>query len=64
MTNYNIMYLPGDLTITPAAGPLVFTADNKTMTYGAGSLPALTYHVSGFVNGDTLASLATQPVVV
>src|SRR5205823_1390697 len=40
--------------------PLVVTADNETMVYGA-ALPAFTASYSGFVNGDTAASL-TQPV--
>jgi autotransporter-associated beta strand protein len=41
-------------TITPA--PLTVTANNKTRTYGAAN-PTLTYTASGFVNGDTAATV-------
>jgi len=40
---------------------LVITANNATATYG-GQMPAFTFQSSGFVNGDTVSSLATQPV--
>jgi uncharacterized membrane protein len=56
--NYSISYVPGTLTITPA--PLVITADNKSKVSGS-PLPALTASYSGFVNGDTAASLTTPP---
>ncbi|MGH7140312.1 MAG: MBG domain-containing protein, partial [Pirellulales bacterium] len=46
--------------VTPAS--LTITADNQTMTYG-GPLPALTAGYSGFVNGDTSASLTTAPTL-
>ena len=55
-TNYAISFVAGTLTITPA--PLSITADNKNTVYGA-PLPALTASYSGFVNGDTPASLTT-----
>jgi MBG domain (YGX type) len=58
--NYKITYVPGKLTITPA--PLTITADDKTKVYGA-ALPALTASYSGFVNGDTAASLTTRPTL-
>jgi hypothetical protein len=45
-------------TVNPA--PLTITADDQTTVYGAG-LPALTASYSGFVNGDTPASLTTAP---
>src|SRR5205085_5022783 len=54
--NYTISFVAGTLTVTPAA--LSVTADNKSKVYGAG-LPALTASYSGFVNGDTVASLDT-----
>jgi RHS repeat-associated protein len=57
-SDYTITYAPGTLTIT--AAPLTITADNQSKVYGA-ALPALTASYSGFVNGDTTASLATQP---
>jgi hypothetical protein len=46
------------LTVNQA--PLTITANNKTMTYG-GSLPSLDASYSGFVNGETAASLTTKP---
>jgi hypothetical protein len=39
---------------------LVITASSGSMTYG-GHVPAVTAAYSGFVNGDTAASLTTQP---
>ena len=47
-------------TVTPA--PLTITANNQTKVYGQAN-PALTVSYSGFVNGDTSASLTTQPTV-
>jgi hypothetical protein len=56
--NYNITYVDAALTVTPA--PINIVSDAKSMTYGASSLPSLTYAASGLVNGDTLAgALAT-----
>jgi ELWxxDGT repeat protein len=43
--------------------PLIVTADNQTMVYGA-ELPTLTVHFAGFVLGDTAASLDIQPTVM
>ena len=48
------------LTITPA--PLTIAADSQSMTYGA-AVPTLTASYSGFVNGDTPASLNPQPTL-
>ena len=59
--NYSINYANGTLTITPAA--LTITAANTSKLYGA-PLPALTATYSGFVNGDTVASLATLPTLI
>ena len=59
-SNYSISYVSGTLTVTPAA--LTITANNQTKVYGA-ALPTLTVSYSGFVNGDTSASLTTQPTV-
>ena len=53
-------YVAGTLTVTPAA--LTITADNQTKVYGA-ALPTLTASYTGFVNGDTSASLTTQPTL-
>ena len=44
------------------ASPLTITADNQTKVYGA-ALPTLTASYSGFVNGDTSASLTTLPTL-
>ena len=51
---------PGDLTVTPA--PLTITANDQTKVYGA-ALPTLTAIYTGFVNGDTSASLTTLPTI-
>src|SRR5208337_3489385 len=59
-SNYSISYVAGTLTVTPAA--LTVIADNQTKVYGA-ELPTLTASYSGFVNGDSAASLGTQPTL-
>jgi len=53
-TNYTIAYQPGTLTITPA--PLTITANNATKILHAPN-PPFSASYSGFVNGDTPASL-------
>ena len=58
--NYTISYVGGSLTVTPAA--LTITANNATKVYGA-VLPTLSVSYAGFVNGDTSASLTTQPTL-
>jgi len=52
--NYTIAYAPGTATVTPAA--LTAYADNKGSTYGAAQ-PKLSVSYTGFLNGDTSASL-------
>ena len=59
-TDYTISYLDGMLNVTPAA--LLIAADNQTTVYGA-DLPDLTASYTGFVNGDTSASLTTSPTL-
>ncbi len=59
-SDYTISYVAGQLTVTPAE--LTITANNQTKVYGA-ALPTLTASYSGFVNGDTAASLTTQPTL-
>jgi subtilisin-like proprotein convertase family protein len=54
--NYNITEVNGSLSVT--AAPLTITANNATKVYGA-ALPSFTASYSGFVNGDTAASLTT-----
>jgi hypothetical protein len=58
--DYTISYTAGTLTVT--AVPLTIAANNKSMTYG-GSLPSLTASYTGLVNGDSSASLTTQPTL-
>ena len=59
-SDYSITYVAGDLNVTPVA--LTITADNQVKVYGA-ELPTLTASYAGFVNGDTAASLTTQPTL-
>ncbi|HTT90874.1 MAG TPA: MBG domain-containing protein [Acidimicrobiales bacterium] len=56
--NYAIGYVAGTVTVAPA--PLTVTASSATFTYG-GTVPVITPSYSGFVNGDTAASLTTAP---
>ena len=59
--NYSISYSPAAiLTITPA--PLTIIANNQTRVINTAN-PILTVSYSGFVNGDTNASLTTQPTL-
>ena len=59
-SNYAISYVPGTLIVSRAA--LTITADSKTKVYGAG-LPTLTASYSGFVLGETAATLTTLPTL-
>ena len=56
--NYTFTFVDGDLVVTPAA--LIVTANNQTRAFGA-AVPPLTATYSGFVAGDTAASLTRQP---
>jgi hypothetical protein len=56
--NYSFTYVDSLLTITQA--PLVVTPDDKTKVVGQAN-PVLTGTITGFVNGETSAVLATQP---
>ena len=58
LTNYDITYVPGTLTVTAPAGALIVTPDSQVMTYGSG-VPALTYTVAGLPGGQTLDAGAT-----
>jgi hypothetical protein len=51
--NYNISYVPGTVTVVPAT--LTVTANNVSKAFGA-AVPTLTASISGFVNGQTLAT--------
>src|ERR1019366_5113444 len=55
VSNYNVSYVAGNFTITPAA--LTVTAVNATKVYGSPN-PAFSVTYSAFANGDTAASLA------
>jgi hypothetical protein len=52
-TNYSFTYVNGSLTITKAV--LTVTANNASRTYGATN-PTFTATITGFVNGDTVAT--------
>ncbi len=54
--NYAFIFETGSLYIAKAH--LTVTPNSSTVTYGAG-LPAFTYVVTGYVNGDTAASAFT-----
>jgi len=58
--DYAISYRPGTLLITPA--PLTITANSASMFQGT-TVPPLSVSYSGFVNGDSPASLVTKPTV-
>src|SRR5208282_1932343 len=45
-----------------ARAPLIVTANNQTKVFIA-PLPPLTVSYNGFVNGDTVSSLTTQPTL-
>src|SRR5205807_5252123 len=53
-------FVNGTLTVTVA--PLTITANNTNKVYGA-AVPVLTAGYSGFVNGDTIASLTTPAIL-
>ena len=56
--NYSFGYVPGVVTVDPAA--LTVTASSGSMTYGAAP-PVITALYTGFVNGDSATSLTTPP---
>ena len=58
--NYSFSFVNGTLTVTPAA--LNITANNAARAYDVAN-PAFTATYTGFVNGDTSASLTTQPTL-
>jgi hypothetical protein len=57
--NYDINYGTGVVTVTRAS--LVIKASNGSFQYGH-SVPVVTPSYTGFKNGDTAASLTTQPI--
>jgi hypothetical protein len=58
LANYTYSFVNGSMTITPA--PLTVTANNAARAAGVAN-PTFTDSYTGFVNGDTSASLTTQP---
>jgi alpha-tubulin suppressor-like RCC1 family protein len=56
--NYSITYSDGEVVV--GAAPLSISASSGTMTYG-GATPTISPSYTGFVNGDTSASLTVQP---
>ncbi|MCZ2110362.1 MAG: hypothetical protein LC118_12475 [Dehalococcoidia bacterium] len=56
LANYRLTYQAGALTVTPAT--LTYVANPASRTYGTAN-PAFTGTVTGFVNGDTLATATT-----
>ncbi len=52
-TNYSVTYTAGTVTVQPAV--LTVTANNQSMNFG-GAVPTLTATITGFVNGQTLAT--------
>ncbi|MBI5282132.1 MAG: pentapeptide repeat-containing protein [Candidatus Solibacter usitatus] len=52
--NYTFAFAAGTLTIGKAT--LAVTADNLSRAYGAAN-PALTYAISGYLNGDTISAV-------
>ncbi len=59
----NYVFTLTDGSVSVAANVLVITADPQTSVYGS-TLPALTYHISGFVNGDTAATALNGTALV
>ena len=58
--DYTITYVAGDVVVGGA--PLTIKARNKTIRQGS-AIPTLTVNYKGFVNGDTQASLTSQPTI-
>ena len=55
--DYAISYVAGTVTVNKV--PLTITASSPAIAYG--SVPTITAGYSGFVNGDSAASLTTKP---
>ncbi len=57
LANYAIIYMPGSLTVSPAA--LVISADGASKTYGqVVSFSGDEFEPAGLVNGDSIASVS------
>jgi len=67
LSNYNISYVDGQLTVNPAALALTITADNVSKTYGnTYSFLGSEFTDTGLLNGDTVTgvNLASAGAVV
>ena len=59
-TGYTFNFVKGSLSVTPL--PLTIAANNASKVYGSAD-PTLTASASGFVDGDSMSSLNTQPTL-
>ena len=59
--NYNFQFVPGTITMTP--GTLTVAATNMNISYGS-AVPALSYTISGFSNGDQAAQAVSGAAAV
>jgi hypothetical protein len=57
--NYSVNYVAGTFTVYRT--PLVVTADDQNVNYGA-TMPTFTYSINGFVNGEDSSALTALPV--
>ncbi|MEI8319143.1 MAG: MBG domain-containing protein, partial [Planctomycetia bacterium] len=57
---YDFAYEPGTLTVAKAS--LVILVNDASVAYGS-PIPTLTFAAEGFVNGETLAALSSQPIL-
>src|SRR5207244_2261942 len=61
-TNYTLTLAPNPPTFAVTPASLTVSANNASRIYGVAN-PAFTASYSGFVNGDTAASLTTAPTL-
>src|SRR6185312_6302815 len=59
LTNYDVTYVGGNFSITPAS--LVITASSASLHYGS-PVPAITASYAGFKFADGPGSLASLPI--
>ncbi len=60
--NYVLASTEADTTASIGSAVLTVTADNQSRAYGAAN-PALTFQITGFLNGDDAGDLTTRPPV-
>ena len=61
--NYNLIVIPGVLTITPTVTPLIVTVNNASRPYGAAN-PTFTGSIAGALNGDTFTVTYSTPATI